>query len=1385
MNLKYFLFVTLCFGALLDLSATNDLMKFRHLDVDDGLSNNQVHCVYKDHSGFLWVGTMGGLNRYDGTDFKIYKHDPQDSTSIRDNFVLKILEDEEHYLWLLSRNSSLCFYDPITDHFITDRPLLNKNIPIPRTNISDINKDSKGRIWITNDYFGIYIYDFKADSVIFLHHLSDDNSSVVSDAICSMAEDTAGNYWFVNKKGVIEKMDHKTLKVIERVPVFVDAIDHDENFRLYVDKDNDVWVYSESKSLGVKQYSSTHNFIHTYTQNSGEQSITNNVVKSVVQGFDGRIYIGMDHGGLSVINKSDATITAIKNIKGDFSSLPDNSITTLYYDNTGILWLGMYKRGMACYHPDFFKFTHYRDNPVVPTGLNYSDINCFSEDGTGKIWIGSNGGGLFVFDRDSRSFKSYKYNSKTSSDLDKDVVLSLLHDSQGRMWIGTYWGGLYLIEGDKISHYTHQSDDPKSISNDRVWNVFEDSRHNIWIGTLGGGVDLLKPSNDGFVHYKSGAINSIGSDYIFSIEEDDDGNVWFATVYGISILDWKSQRFYTQLNDLHDEKTITNNKTLVVKCDSRGWCWVGTYDGLNVFDKQSNTFRRFRKDDGLPDNTILSIEEDSSGNLWMGTPNGLANIQISQINSVWDFNYSINTYDVSDGLQGGIFNERASYKTHDGYLLFGGVNGFNIFNPQTIKSVTVEKHMVLLDFELFNKVVVPGEVINGRQILQQSLLYTKELELKHDENFFSISFTALDFHHPKKLNYQYKLDGFNDSWFTADPDLKKATFTNLNYGTYNFRVRVSEDGKDWCHQEANLTIHILPPLWASHWAFVVYVIIFIALLFLLRGIILYQERLKYQRDNEHKEVLRNEELNQLKMKFFTNVSHEFRTPLTLIISPLKKIMDGITDESKRKQLELVERNAKRLLGLINQLLDFRKMEVAHLSVNLSLGDLTDFLQKRVESFKDYAIENKIQLHFSSELDTLQCFFDFDKFEKIIVNLLSNAFKFTPEHGEVTVDLSLEKEDEDAEIPHSILIKICDTGIGISPAKIPHIFERFYQDEESKEAKFQGSGIGLALTKEFVELHEGEISVTSELGKGSCFSVRIPINRTGAKVEEIEEQSSTPQVADEIIADSPSDVRKATVLIVEDNNDLRFFLNENLKETYHTLVAPNGKEGLKLIELHRPDMVVCDIVMPLMSGIELCAAIKNDANYSHIPIILLTARTTDEHKLEGLKVGADDYITKPFSFEILEAKIHNILNYRKHLHSLITSTREIKPSEVCVTSLDEKLFQKAIDVVNDNLEDSDFSIEQMAQLMGVSRSQLYNKLIGITGKTPAEFIKIMRLKRAAQLLVDSQLTISEISYEVGYNGPRYFTKHFKELYGKTPSQYIKSVHADEGDDVPSV
>jgi len=1351
---------------------------FTHLDINNGLSHNQVNCIFKDSRGFMWFGTMSGLNRFDGYTFKIYRHDPDDSSSINDNYINAIAEDHLGRLWINTR-TALSIYDPATESFSDDIGTYLAGLGLSAGNVSDLYRDNRGMIWLTLTNAGMLGFDPVSRSVKKLNHEPVDSGSIVSNDISSFIQDRHGDYWLITHNGILQRIDGNTLKLdYKDFRIYREKGEHWLEYQLFADRDNDLWIYASSYSSGTYLLNTESGTLQLISKESGRFRLNNNTIKGIVQGDNGLIWIGTDHGGINLIDKKDLSVRYLVSNPYDDRSLSQNSITSLFRDDAGIIWAGTFKKGINYYHPDIIRFGLIKHQSLNPSNLGYDDVNTFCEDDRGNLWIGTNGGGLIYYDKSAGTFAHYRHDPSDPGSLSNDVIISLFIDSGKKLWIGTFYGGLDYYDGKRFHHFRHDSFNPASLADDRVWVMYEDAENRFWIGTLGGGLDLLDRATGRFRHYKSSDANSVFSDFIVSIIEDKEQNLWIGTAVGISILDKQSGIFRHLIRVPGDTGSLSNNNVIALLCDNRGWMWIGTREGLNLYNPQKSSFTKISRSNGLAGNTILSMLEDEEGNLWLATSHGLSNIIISPWSTPDSLTYRIMNYDEPDGLQGKEFNERAACRTRDGELLFGGAKGFNIFRPRDININKRKPGIVFTGLEIYNTPVKVNEKINGRILLKKSISGNDEIVLKYNENMFSIQFSALDYFQPLKNKYKYKLEGFNDSWMESDATLRKATYTNLDPGGYVFRVIAANNDGTWNETGASINITIRPPFWKTKFAFMFYFITVSLLLFLLRFVVLERERMNFRAQQEKQEADRRHEIDMLKIKFITNISHEFRTPLSLIITPLEKILKNAEKIELKNQLLFVYRNAKRLLNLVNQLLDFRRMEYQQLRLYPALGDMVNFAREITYSFSDLAEKKSIALEFESGTENLPTLFDHDKVEKIIFNLLSNAFKFTPEKGKITVSLSRQSNTAIAggngdPVTAWVQLSVKDTGIGIPKEKQEKVFEQFVQDENSQMQINQGTGIGLSLVSEFVKLHKGKIRLESEVGKGSCFTVLLPILTESGWVElhpvSAPQITPIPDQADENVQ-SQQYKDKPTILIIEDNDDFLFYLKDNLKARYTILEAPEGISGLKIAREKTPDLIVSDIMMPGMDGIELCRLVKNDKHTSHIPVILLTARTSETQRLEGFDTGADEYITKPFSFELLESRIKNLIHQRELVRKSFQKKFELTPSEIQVTSLDEKLIRKAMSIVEKNLANPDFSVDQLAREVGMSRVHLYKKLTSLTGKSPIEFIRIIRLRRAASLLEKSQLSVAEIAYQVGFNNPKYFTRYFKEEYKILPSEY---------------
>lgn len=1389
-----------CFLCIISINVTGqqNQYSFTRLDITNGISHNQVNSIVKDSKGFIWLGTIAGLNRFDGYGFKIFRHDLRDSTSLGDDGVSQIFEGPDAKLWINARNGFTIF-DPVTEKFDRNPQKFLSLLGIAGATINNIVKDSKNNYWFIHPTDGIYKYTSYNKTVTHLFHSNRDTATIHSNVIDALAEDSQGNFWLVNSNGVIEKINGRTNKVIFRsYALQTTSTEEPLSFRLLVDAQDELWIFTSNDARGVYYYKPVTGKWEHFNKDSSPLQLNTNIIKGLLQDNKGLIWIGTDHGGINVINKMDHTVKYILNDVDDDKSLSQNVITSIYKDNTGIIWVGTYKKGVNYFKENVIKFPLFRHLPSNKNSLSYNDVNRFVEDGKGNIWIGTNGGGLIYFDRVRNKFIQYVHNPGNPNSLSNDVIVSLCIDDQQKLWIGTYFGGMDCFDGSRFVHYQHNPAVANSIADNRIWEIVEDSKKQLWIGTLGGGLDLMNRTTNTFTHYKSTNTNSIRSTIVFTLKEDRDGNLWVGTPDGIDVLKKSTGKFIHYIHDGKDSGSLSNNNVNCLLEDSEGRMWIATREGLDVFDKKTKKFKTFRKEDGLPDNGILTILEDKNHHLWISTPNGISNIVLTKDGKNGSLQINCKNYNEADGLQGREFNENAAFKTRRGELIFGGANGFNLFNPQNVVTNKEDPSLVLTDFQLFNRSVNVNENIGNRIILPQSISETKELVLKYNQNVFSMEFAALSYSNNEKMKYMYMLEGFNKEWLTVDSKLRKATFTNLDPGNYIFHVRVADEDGNWGKKELTLKIKILPPYWKTTYAYFGYFILIVAALFLARRLILQRARMKFEIEQEMHEIHRLHELDLIKTKFFTNMSHEFRTPLSLIITPLDKILKTTRDFHQQQQFQLIQRNAKRLLNLVNQLLDFRKLEVQEIKLTPLNGDIVKFIKEISFSFTDIAEKQDIEFSFHSTIDSLYTSFDTDKVERILFNLLSNAFKFTPEHGfiNVYVDQKYREDNHESKGEHLLEIRVKDSGIGIPAEKHDKIFERFFQNDIPGSMVNQGSGIGLAIAKEFVKLHGGSITVESEPEKGSCFIVLLPVVKINHSIAENEKA----EVQEDYIQEDKSEVifekaerpialsknklnssKKATLLLIEDNADFLFYLKDNLREYYTVSEASNGKEGWqKVLQVH-PDLVVSDITMPEMNGIDLCKKIKSDPRTAHLPVILLTARTGDDQLIEGYETGANDYITKPFNFEILLSRINNILSQQVSLRKSYQNQVEVIPTEIKVVSENEKFIQLALEIVEKNMDNAEFSVEEMSRELYISRVSLYKKLFSITSKTPLEFIRSIRLKRAAQLLEQSQMTISEVAYEVGFNNPKYFAKYFKAEFGILPSAYLQNKRAGQSTD----
>ncbi len=1387
MRFKLYVLIVLFIFVRQSLFAQRDAYKFSHLDITNGLSDNQVNCVFKDQEGFMWFGTTSGLNRYDGYKFRVFKHDPKDPYSLGENHVLNICEGPENELWIFT-HSGLSIYNSTTEKFNNNIGDLLARYKVSPSQITLVKKGREGDFWFITQNSGLYHYYPTNKATVFYSTLSKNGAVLHSNYISDIQEDK--NYiWLVYNDGVIERLDKKANKVgLINNQLAIANNFKPQHYITTIDSQSNLWIYSDSGTIGAYCYNTIQNTLLHFSKDQPERKLNSNVVNSIIQGDDNKIWMGTDHGGINIWNPASHKFIYLLSKEDDANSLSGNSVS-LYKDNSGIIWAGTFKQGLNYYHSGIMQFPLYKHFATDTKSLPFEDVNCFEEDSRGNLWIGTNGGGLIYYDRAANVYTQYRHDPANINSLSNDIVTRLCIDHENKLWIGTYFGGLDCLDQGKFIHHIHNDKIPGSITDDRVYSILEDKNKNLWVGTFSGGLNIYDRNNNIFLHPKY----SLSSDYTSIIYQDKQQNVWIGRDRGVDMIEKKTGLIKHYTNSPNNPNSLVANDVNNILEDGRGLIWIGTKAGLSILNPKTDKFLTAADGFKFPSNNVLNILEDNQGEMWISTNNGLANIKLTK--AVSGFDFKVNNFNEFDGLQGRAFNLNAAFKLKSGEMIFGGAHGFNLFNPLSINTFKHKQNLVFTDFQLFNKSIAAGDSLKGRVILTKSITETKTLTLNHDENVFSIEFAVCEYFNPDKIRYQYTLENFDNGWIASPGNDRKATYTNLDGGEYLFKVRAQNANNTDDSSTITLKIIVLPPFWKTPIAYITYVLVILGLLLYIRhrGIIKLnrqftekQEKIEEQRKlmGEREEAVRMHQLDLMKIKFFTNVSHEFRTPLSLILSPIDDLIKKSDKPEQLHHLTMIKRNGKRLLNLVNQLLDFRKMEYNELKLCLQKGDIIKFIREVSGSFSDVANQRQIQFLFESEVTSFVTNFDHDKIDRILFNLLSNAFKFTSSGGSISVMLGLSDPKTRDQKQKILEIKVIDTGIGIPKENQEKVFERFFQDNMPESLLNQGSGIGLAITKEFVKMHGGIINVESEVDYGTCFIISIPFT-VQKEDETINEPEQVIGAMYPILKDTDkthSSAKKTTILLIEDNDDLRFYLKDNLKQSFHVIEAVNGKDGWqKALALH-PKLIVSDISMPEMNGLELCKKIRGDSRTTQIPVILLTALIGENDQLAGLDSGANDYIIKPFNFEILLSKIHNLLKMQQTLKKTYQKQVEVEAENIVVVSEDEKFLKNAFEQIEKNITNPNFSVEELSRQLNLSRVSLYKKMLVLTGKTPVDCIRTIRLKRAIQLLEKSKLSIANVAYEVGFNNAAYFAKVFREEFGILPSEYISELRNKEKEDV---
>lgn len=1330
------------------------------------LSNSFVRCIFKDSQGYMWFGTDDALIRYDGSNAYRYVHDPNDRASIANSTINAILEGEDNRLWI-GTAQGLCIYNRELDNFVTVDSIKENRNYLNNRYITDLEFDSRGRLWIGTHEGGINIYDPAKMEFSYITDSPSDGVLPSTNFITVLVNH--GDTILCGSRGGLLLYDTRTDSRLPLGPL--QRFSTAQISKIVPEKSGDILIATITGQITRLRSKDGH---YSFDELLSSDALGNSSNAILALGVDsnGNILLGGESSGFNWIDSKTNSVNRLPAEEGNPKRLPTNSIHSIYADDLGLIWIGTFSDGVFVLDNNQKKFdTREKLPPGSPFKSN--EVRGFAEDSQGNVWIASYGLGLGKIDFNTDKFQPADNINRQLSNKD---VTSVIAGSDDELWLGTAGKGVVRVN-PKTNQFSYYSVRSKGFGNDQVFCLYEDKAGRVWAGTWGSGLFFYERQEDKFVSITEyNEPNHIpNTAYVSDIVEDSQGTLWVGTLYGLYELRRKSPNSFSYKLHIPENREGSIKGSLIqaiVEDRNSHDLWIGTTEGLNLKKKNSTQFLSCGMENGTALNAIRSILTDDHGNVWTGGNTGLSKFDPAT-------NTFIN-YTRDDGLKSNNFLRKAALRTSTGKFFFGSSNGFDSFFPDSIRATPEHGTLVFADLKIFNQSVKPGAVDSP---LEKHISLTSNLELCHDQRSFVIDFVVLNCSPSSDYTYYYKLEGFDMDW-NSTRQSHSATYTNLDPATYVFIVKaVNRDGI-WIDEPLKLEITIRPVFWKTWWAFLIYIAIGLLFVYALIKIRLDRLRMrneitleKFKREQEH-------ELSESKTQFFTNIAHEFRTPLSLVLIPLESLMaSNEVPHVLRKRIFTAHKNADRMKRLVNELLDFNKLEVGNLKLKVQHSELVQFITQCCSAFNEMAAKRRINFSVTCGESLIMGWFDRDKLESIIFNVLSNAFKFTADGGDIKLHIKTNHSViPDGTLSRCLELRIEDNGIGILPDELPRIFEKFYQAKSSSKISSPGTGIGLSLTKALVELHRGTITVESTPDQATTFTILLPI---GSDIYELDEEAvALPDVIDtkdnNVIAslvrevdyeDSDNTSDKPEVLVVEDNFELREYLVAELQREFSVLEAKDGEEGLAIALSKNPDLIISDIRMPKKDGIELCNAIKSDLNTSHIPFVLLTAKATIEDQINGIKTGADLYLSKPFNIRYLIEHVKQMINSRRKLYARFSQDVYLTPGKATTNALDQAFLQKAIDYVASNLQDSQLSVDSMAAVFNLSRMQVYRKIKSLTGKSIVEFIRMVRMKQAIKLMDGHKLTLSEIAFEVGFNSASYFTRCFKEEYGKTPSEYL--------------
>lgn len=1337
------------FAAMLLLGMTSFVfgqVPVSRLGIEDGLSNNSVRCVYQDEKGYVWMGTYDGLNRYDGHEFTVYRNKLNDSTSLPHNYIYTLHEDKFNNLWV-GTGQGVVLYDPagFGFHQLYSKNPTTGNKQRVSSSCDAIQSDAHGNVFIGTKGWGLLVKS-PEDELASEVRLKGNGRYHDGYAISAIAVAGEKVWVWVEEWGLCT-YDRKSNLVLPLNGEIRDAncILYDPLGRLWIGTANGLHVFDLRQSKYVRHLDYKINQLNAPD------------VTSLCFDKKGKLLIGTDGGGVNFMDTATWRFDYLTQGEGRYQ-LSSESVNSIILDKESRIWMGTLKGGCNVIDEQRNRFVTVNVDRSRSNTLTSNFIYSFCEDKDGDLIIGTDGGGISVWNRQANSFSNYRHQSGNPSSLSYNIVIGLLKDSKERIWAATFGGGINLFnkKTGSFTKYVCRNDSTGKIEN-RITLMYEDHQHVIWAAAFfDGNLFRYDETQNRFVVFDQNLDNLI------SLSEDKDGNLWGGNSNQLIRID-RTGRQHIRLE--------MGKPIRAIHSDRKGRLWLGTEGGgLVLFDPvKKKVIRHFSTQDGLSNNAVLNILEDEMGNLWLGTFNGLSKFNPS--------NSAFTNYYQSDGLQSNQFSYNAARKLRDGSMVLGGINGFNLFKPAEISP---RKHMPGLQ--------IHQVLVNNAPLQQQPELISSRdakgitsLEIPYKKAVFSVKFGALEYSSPEKIRYASLLEGWDEDWIESG-NIRNVNYNNLTEGKYTLKIKNTNSNGEWNENYASLQIVILPPWYRSIWAYLCYLCLATYL-----GYLIYryqQERsfLRYQVKLAEYKAEKEREVGESRQSFFTNITHEFRTPLTMILNPLKEIMQGIKQDVKKEDLNLVYRNSQRLLSLVDQLLLFRKTESEMGSLVISEFDLHELCRQTFDYFEQEAATRGIEYVFDYHSETKSMFGDREKLEIVFYNLLSNAIKYAPDQGKVVFKVT----SSDVELQFAIT----DNGPGIYEDAQHRLFDKFYQGKGKGRVAKNGFGIGLYLAKQLVDGHKGSIQCNSVPGQGTTFVVKLLNGKQHfGDVEVIDNDVLTNNFALASIS-NPSNVVSAdpnpekssgldeiisetnTVLIADDNNEMRDYLIKAFQGKYKVYEASDGETALRIAREKVPDIIISDVFMEGKSGIDLCRAIKESEQLNNIPVILMTGSNASDVKLEGVHSGADDYITKPFDLEILQARVASLIRKQKDLQKYFYNEITHQSHSLTVSSEYKEFLESCIRIVEKNLDQEEFTIQQLASEIGMSHSKLYKRMKTISGLSANAFIRYIRLRKAAELFINTDFNVNQAAFYVGMKDVKYFRDQFSKTFGMNPSAYIK-------------